>query len=139
MANLIFADSSGLIAYWCAGEERHERAVRAVREALRSGRRFLTTNYVFDEVVTRVRRRAGFAASRRAGEGLLRSRVITRITIDEDLEAFAWRLYERYQDHDFSFTDVTSFAVMRRAGIAEAFTFDEDFARAGFVAFPGRA
>ena len=42
-------------------------------------------------------------------------------------------LLERFDDQDFSFTDATSFAVMRRLGIAVAFTFDDDFMRAGFT------
>jgi predicted nucleic acid-binding protein len=36
-------------------------------------------------------------------------------------------------DREFSFVDATSFAVMRRRGVHQAFAFDNDFAAAGFV------
>jgi predicted nucleic acid-binding protein len=36
----------------------------------------------------------------------------------------------------FSFTDCVSFGMMHTLGIYQAFSFDEDFARAGFVMRP---
>ena len=43
-----------------------------------------------------------------------------------NLEA-AWRIAQAFPDQDFSFTDCTSFALMERRGIDEAFTFDAHF------------
>ncbi len=46
----------------------------------------------------------------------------------------AWQLFVRYHDHVFSFTDCTSFALMRAMSLEEAFTFDRgDFATAGLA------
>ena len=42
-----------------------------------------------------------------------------------------------YEDKVLSFTDCTSFALMRERKLLEAFTFDSDFKRAGFVVLPG--
>ncbi len=50
-------------------------------------------------------------------------------------EARAFVLLAQYADKDFSFTDPTSFAVMERLGITLAFSFDQDFVRAGFTRF----
>jgi hypothetical protein len=136
LGNLVFLDSSGLIAYVVARDPDHRRAVGEFRRLLEAGGHFFTTNYVFDEVVTRVRRRAGYLASRRVGNDVLRSRVITRVFIDEELESRAWRLYEKYHDHELSFTDASSFAVMDRAGVREALTFDGDFRRVGYTMLP---
>ena len=133
MGKLIFLDSGGLIAYFVTKDAYHSRAVSAIRRTLRAGGRFLTTNYVFDEVVTRVRRRGGYVASRRVGGEILKSKVITRIYVDQELEASAWDLYEKYHDHEFSFTDVVSFAVMDRAGLRDVLTFDDDFKRVGYA------
>ncbi|MFA7234316.1 MAG: hypothetical protein WC076_09405 [Terrimicrobiaceae bacterium] len=42
-------------------------------------------------------------------------------------------------DHAFSFTDCTSFAVMRRLGLVEAATSDSHFQAAGFRPLPGNS
>lgn len=44
----------------------------------------------------------------------------------------AWVIFERYADKDWSFTDCTSFVVMERLGITQAFAFDRHFKQ-----FPG--
>jgi len=49
----VFMDSAGFLALWDAGDEHHAAAL-ALQEGLRcKQRRFLTTDYVVDETVTR--------------------------------------------------------------------------------------
>jgi len=43
-------------------------------------------------------------------------------------------LFRRHADHDYSFTDCTSFAVMREQKLTEALTTDAHFTEAGFKA-----
>jgi predicted nucleic acid-binding protein len=131
----VFADTSGLVAWFLKADPYHDRAEREMWRLVKDGRRFLTTNYVFDELITRVRRLAGFPASRRIGQAILTSTLIRRIFVDEAEEAHAWRLYLKYRDQELSFTDATSFAVMKTFGLSEAFTLDRDFARVGFTVF----
>lgn len=130
-------DSSGLIAKFLAADADHDAAEEEMRRLARKGQLFLTTNYIFDEVVTRVRRLAGFRESKRVGEAIRSSRLIRAVYVDLALEAHAWRLYLKYRDQDISFTDATSFAVMETHGLEDAFTFDRDFARVGFTVLPG--
>jgi hypothetical protein len=49
----------------------------------------------------------------------------------------AWRLFQQYDDKSFSFTDCTSFILMRRLKLRDAFTFDHHFAQMGFRLWPG--
>jgi len=133
----VFTDSSGLIAKFLAADEDHDAADEEMRRLAREGHLFLTTNYIFDEVVTRVRRLAGFRESKRVGEVIRSSKLIRTAYIDLALEAYAWRLYLKYRDQEISFTDATSFAVMETHGLEDAFTFDRDFARVGFTVLPG--
>ena len=53
------------------------------------------------------------------------------VTTDDQEVALAW--LRRHDEREYSFVDATSFAVMRRRRIHEAFAFDDDFAAAGFV------
>jgi predicted nucleic acid-binding protein len=43
-----------------------------------------------------------------------------------DLER-AWEIFSKYEDQDFSLIDCTSFAIMERMKITDAFTFDGHF------------
>ena len=56
--------------------------------------------------------------------------------IDAALRRDASDWFFRYEDKDFSFTDCTSFALMRREKISEVLTTDRLFLQAGFVAVP---
>lgn len=45
----------------------------------------------------------------------------------------AWRVFERYADKGWSFTDCTSKVLMERLGIKTAFAFDQHFRQFGSV------
>ena len=48
----------------------------------------------------------------------------------------AWKVFEKYSDKDFLFTDCTNFIVMEMLRINEAFSFDKHFAQYGFIRLP---
>ena len=45
-------------------------------------------------------------------------------------------IFVRYRDKDFSFTDCTSFAVMRQLRLTEVLTLDDHFSQMGFTVLP---
>ena len=47
-----------------------------------------------------------------------------------------WKIFDKYDDKDFSFTDCTSFALMERLKVKSAFAFDVHFRQYGFRVFP---
>lgn len=59
---------------------------------------------------------------------------LIRLTGGDDAEA--WRLFLDRPDKGYSYTDCTSFVLMRRLGIGEALTLDEHFVQEGFVMRP---
>ena len=65
-----------------------------------------------------------------------KSRLIEVAEIDSDLLQHAWEIFVGYEDKVLSFTDCTSFALMRQRRLLEAFTFDNDFKGAGFLSRP---
>ena len=96
----------------------------------------MTTNFVLDEVVTLLARRAGasFAADR--ARAILTSERLTVVRPTPDDELVALEMLEKLGDKDVSFTDCVSFVTMRARGIRRAFTFDRHFRDAGFVLWP---
>lgn len=133
----LFLDTSAFVALADKRDRHHARSRRFLRELARSRRPLITSTYVADEVITLVRMRIGHAPAVEVGEAILSSRWCRLFEVDEGLRATAWNLFVRYGDHEFSFTDCTSFALMGSLGLGEAFTFDRrDFAAAGFSAVP---
>lgn len=98
----------------------------------------ITTNFVLSETITLIRYRIGHKAARSFGQKLKESsfaRVVTVTTADEDR---AWEIFCKYSDHDFSFVDCTSFAVIERMKLSAAFAFDRHFSAMKFAVVPGK-
>ena len=128
----LFIDTSAFLARYLKRDQLHPRASAAWKKLEKSGNRCLTSNFVLDELFTLLGRRAtyGFAAER--ARSLLTSRALTvlRPDAEDELRAVTW--FEKLAEHQVSFTDCVSFALMERHRIACAFAFDRHFADAGF-------
>jgi predicted nucleic acid-binding protein len=87
---------------------------------------------VVDETLTLLRMRLGLPAAERWWEQVEGSRVLRWESVDTTRAAKARALFFRFRDKGFSFTDCTSFVVMRELGLREALTTDRHFVQAGF-------
>lgn len=132
----IFVDTGAWVALSVTRNAHHIAAKAAWSRMAADRVQLVVSNYVVDEAITTVRAIAGHAQAVKLGQLLFESRVLRRVTIDEVLEQTAWELFQRYRDQAFSFTDCTSFSLMKQEGIATAFTFDRDFKVAGFQLLP---
>lgn len=134
----IFIDTSAFLAISDEKDEHHREAVEFL-QSIMDGKRFtriVTSDYVIDETVTRIR----FAVSHNAALGWIKniraSMVLEVLRVDEETFDRGIELFEKYSDKSLSFTDCTSFAMMEKRNIEDAFTFDGDFEKAGFVKYP---
>ncbi len=130
----IFADANGWIALNSKRDQLHDVAMRVNKELLREGHRYVTTNFILDETYTGLLMKVGHFAAVDFGERIRNSRTVQIIHITEDIEDEAWKLFKQYSDKNFSFTDCTSFVVMRQVNMVEAFTGDHHFEQMQFVA-----
>jgi len=130
---LAFVDTSAWFALANRGDPEH-RAVRTAMESLDG--LLVTSNFVFDEIVTLCLYRLGHEAATSVGEILLDACVVDLIRATADDERSAWELFRRRTDKEFSFTDCTSFVMMRRLRIDKAVALDDDFRREGFDVRP---
>lgn len=127
--NRVFVDTSGWYAYARADEPAHSSVSKALEQW--EGR-LVTTDFVFDEIVTLARMRLGSAHAVRIGETLLDPSVVELVRLlPEDFED-AWALFKKNKDKRWSFTDCSSFAVMRRLRLTSAVATDRHFRQAGF-------
>jgi uncharacterized protein len=128
---VIFVDTSFWIARAIKTENRHESAKVLVRA--HADDRLATSNHVCGEVWTFVRARAGHRAAVSVVDSIESAARLTVLTVEQDDERDAWTWLRHRDERPYSFVDATSFAIMRRLAIREAFAFDADFTAAGFV------
>jgi uncharacterized protein len=136
MASDVFVDSSGWFAMVHREDAHHAEIASLARTLAESGSRFVTTDYVIDEACTLARVRAGFRVATRLLALLDQTESVRVEWIGSARFEKAKELFRRYDDQSFSFTDCTSFAVMRELRILRAITTDHHFAVAGFELLP---
>lgn len=138
MGRWILVDSSALVGLFLEGDEWHRPAVRVLDDLRRERYRMLSTTDVFDEVVTAIRKWAGHARAVQVGEILRRSALVRMVPVDDETREEGWKRFVKLKYPGLSLTDCTSFAVMDKYGISEAFTFDGDFRKAGYATRPSK-
>jgi len=136
---MIFVDTSAFLALANVKDNKHV-AAKQFLEDIKNGKirvkNIITSDYIIDETITRIRYSVGHKEAVEWGKDILASKVIEKIEIQKEIFGLAWELFQTYEDKKLSFTDCTSFALMKKKGIEKVFSFDEDFARLGFVLIP---
>lgn len=137
---MIFVDTGAWIALSDQSDQYHA-AARSVYGRLKAERvRLLTTDYVIDETVTRIRYDSGHDLAVRFLDSIEQARksgVVHLVSIDEALFQTALSLFRQYDSAILSFTDCTSFAVCEQFHIAQVFAFDQHFAMRNLTLLPG--
>lgn len=114
---------------WYALVDRNDPDHPAAREFFEANRLpLVTSNFVFDETLTLLRRRLGWAVACEFGRGLRESGLASIAYVTVEDEDAAWILFRKFRDKEFSYTDCTSFAMMERLKLRTAFAFDRHFA-----------
>jgi predicted nucleic acid-binding protein len=133
---LLFVDTAGWIALLDGNDPAHDGCVRERDAWLRKGGLLLTSDYVCDETLTLSRKRFGIDVAHRWWQAADGSRHVRweLVTVERAVEARAW--FFGWRDREFSFTDCTSFVIMKELGIRAALTTDRHFTLAGFRRLP---
>lgn len=129
----LFVDTGAWYALADRSDPDHLRVGEFLKEQTL---RLITTNFVFDESVTLIRYRLGFAAAKSFGEQLLRADVANVLAVSRQDEARAWEIFTRNRDKSFSYTDCTSFAILQRLKMDSAVAIDDDFRAFGLNCLP---
>ena len=132
----LFVDTAGWIMLADESEPQHEAARSFRDEWLARSGALVSSNYVMDETLTLLRVRLGLDAAERWWDQVEGSPRVYWEWIDPARAEKARHWFFRWRDKDFSFTDCTSFVIMRERRIKNALTNDHHFVQAGFQVSP---
>lgn len=132
----LFIDTAGWMSMADKSDVRHTDSIQVRDEWLEQGGILVTTDYIIDETLTLIRIRLGFDAVEKwwnqiSGSPRLQTEWIGAKRAEK---ALGWFL--RWRDQVFSFTDCTSFVVMRELSLKTVLTGDKHFLTAGFEVLP---
>lgn len=140
MFQKVFIDSSAWINAFLKGEPNHQQAGQFLFSRLKATDTvFFTSNDVIDETISRLLYRMNFRVANRFWQifqASIKRQLLTQFWVDEQLQAEAGQLLEKFQQHRLSLTDCTSIALINRFNLDAIFTFDADFAKAGLKVVP---
>ena len=127
-------DTGALLALALKNDRHHERA-RAFL-AKHPHVRFVLTDLILVETVTRLRARADASRAAAAGRSLLAGTRYEVVFADAPLVTSALARMDQFDDKLLSLTDCVSFELMDRLGLEAAFAFDDDFRECGYRMSP---
>ena len=133
----IFVDSAAWVALFSADDKYHEPAVRFWESMPDAKFHPVTNYYILDETYSLLRRRQnGLQRAIAFRQVVEQSGFVEVLEVTPEYRQRGWDIFVSYTDKVISFTDCVCFAMMHDLGIYQAFSFDADLARAGFVVRP---
>lgn len=132
--NTIFVDSDAFIALAKEDDDNHVRAFSSLENLSDKKVHFITSNYVFSEVVTvlslRISQKAALTFTQ-----LIKSpeTVYDTVWIDEQIEKEALDIFANQSSKNVSLVDCTNMAVMNLKHIRTIFSFDEVYKKNGYI------
>lgn len=135
MRRKLFIDTWG----WLVLADRRDPAHRKLRRLYQTFSRqkglCVTSDYVLDEVITLLFRRAPFLPAKTFSEAIfaaVEAGTLDLESVTTDRFHRAWAFRSRYADKPLiSFTDLTSFVIMTDVGITDVLTEDRHFQQVG--------
>ncbi len=128
----LFIDTSGFYALLVKNDDRHERAKTILAQAAKEKQRFMTSDYVLDETATLLRARGLGHLIAPFFDNIFASQACSIVWMDHELFMKARLFFLKHDDKSWSFTDCTSFVIMKEMKLSSALTKDRHFQEAGF-------
>lgn len=128
----LFVDTSAWYALNDRSDQYRDAALERMSRISAGQVGLITSDYILDESLTLISARTDRRTAIAFGDLLLKSSTIQLVTITKELRQSAFDLFKKYADKNLSFTDCTSFALMKQLKLKTAFTFDDHFRQVGF-------
>jgi predicted nucleic acid-binding protein len=131
----VLVDTSALVTLADTDDPKH-KAVGDWFNSEAKNLQLIVTNYVFDEYMTVMKARFGTKVAITFGQWIRDSQLCRFVHLTPQDEAATWQIFSRYTDKEWSYTDCSCLAVMRRLGIQESLATDHHFRQMGITVVP---
>ena len=133
----LFIDTSAFYALEDYSDKFHLPAITFWEEKAKECSLF-TSNYVYVETLLLLKSRLSQYKAERFGKLIQSSKRLEILRITEFDDREAWKIFTKYSDQGFSYVDCTSFFLMKKFSIKNAFTIDSHFRQMSFLIHPGK-
>ena len=133
---MIFIDTGAFLARYLSRDQHHRRANDYWNQLIKSREPCYTSNFVLDETLTLLGRRAGYGFAAQRAKAVYASQLIRVLRPVREDEKNAIAVFEKYADQQMSYTDCISCVLMQKTKIKRTFSFDHHFRIAGFQVLP---
>lgn len=127
----IFTDTSFLVSFYNRSDKNHKNSRNIAKALEGESILWVISDYIFDEFLTvlMVRMNKRFAA--KVGAMILDDPNISLVKIDEEVFRQSWHVFCKNEERAWSFTDSTSYILIKKLAITEAVSFDKHFGEFG--------
>jgi predicted nucleic acid-binding protein len=136
MPGEVFADTGFWFAFLARKDKYHESSVKVMEELMATGTLLSTSEMVVSETYTLLMRKIGTGASLKFID-LLQEQIAQGFTklywADWTVMEHAYCILHKYADHQLTYTDATSAALMIKYRIPAIATYDRHFRLMGFT------
>jgi predicted nucleic acid-binding protein len=126
----IFLDTCGILALVNKRDQLHERALEVNQTLKQKETLFFLSDYIIAEVGNALFKNKKLAI--RTLDFLLSAEDIQLIQMNEILFLKTLKIYKKFFDKNWGFTDISSFVIMENYKIEEVFAKDKHFQQFGF-------
>lgn len=133
MKKLVFVDADVFIAISRSDDSNHKKALKILHRLKEMPVLFITSNYVFSEVVTVLSIRMGRHAALAFIKKIKSPTSIYGVNwVTEEIEALAIEKYKQQKSKNVSFVDCTNMAIVDFHRLDYIFSFDSLYKRNGY-------
>ncbi len=133
---MIFVTSTAWLALYNPSDPNHEAASALWQDLSDETVRFVTTDYVMDQVFTVMKIFGSLDAARGLYTVITQTELLRFFMTDSVIFERAWKTFADDEHPQFTFTDCVNYAVIQYLGVPEVFTFDRNFTAPGLTVLP---
>jgi len=136
MKTRVFIDTGFWIALFDARDEHHQKAKKNLESILTNYDLYISEYILFETITYLNCSIKNHTLALTFLDRVTSNDTIKILKVDSEIISRALEIFKKYEDQYFSFTDCTSFVIMKKESIDKYIGFDKHFTNMGFHPFP---